>query len=237
MILPLLGRVAGPQQFSHDGSILSDRWTSDWSDHWGDHQPPNNDSDESPHKVAFIVLSVFYCLGFLISTCIVFGNAYNSQTKTYNWDQRWVPSLVRRDACLMLFFPIVFLLPAFLWPLVVASWILYQLYKVALRLAYVVSDAARSATSCCGVPLPRRDRPGPDGATAPVDLEMGVAVCSEGEGALSDDGSEIVSDGASVRSAGSCKSDRPPSYTSVQPDEDGEHSGGEAEGLLAKGAE
>lgn len=100
----------------------------------------------------------------------------------------------------------------------------------------------RSSTSCCGIPL-RRRRSGSDGAAAAAtdaaassdpDLEMGP-VDTHGEdrvGGVQPDGGADDSDTlAGVRRAGSGESERPPSYTSMPPDED---DSGEADGLLAK---
>lgn len=88
-----------------------------------------------------------------------------------------------------------------------------------------------SATSCCGIPIPRSKKQADGGAAdgeAPQDLEMGAV---EDEGAAPDGGDDDF-DRASVRSAASAESERPPSYASLAPHEDG---GGETDGLLGKG--
>lgn len=90
-----------------------------------------------------------------------------------------------------------------------------------------------SATSCCGIPIPRSKKQaeggGGDGET-PRDLEMGAIADGEDRGAAPD-GGDNDSDRASVRSAASAESERPPSYASLVPHDDG---GGETDGLLGQ---
>lgn len=180
-------------------------------------------------KFLSIVLIVAYVIGFLIATLIIFNHAQDPETKQTKWDQPWVPAVARRDACAMLFFPVFFLLPAILWPLVVAGWILVLIVSgLWLTLG--------SATSCCGIPLPRKEQAeggGGEDAT-PRDLEMGDVAGGEDGDASGGDG-QAGSDQASVSSAAaSAESERPPPYASLEPDEGGER---ETDGLLGKGAE
>lgn len=175
-----------------------------------------------------IVLIIAYVIGFLIATLVIFSNTQDPETKKTKWDQRWVPAVTRRDACAMPFFPVFFLLPALLWPLVVAGWILILVVSgLWLTLG--------SATSCCGIPLPRKKQAegggGEDGT--PRDLEMGDVAGGEDGDAPGVDG-EAGPDQTSVSSAASAESEHPPPYASLASDEVGER---ETDGLLVKGAE
>lgn len=153
-------------------------------------------------------------------------------------DKPWVPALARGDACLT---PVFFLLPAIFWPLVFPALILgalgFILYSAAFGLWSLISPA--TATSCCGIPLPRRGgraKTAAAAASSPPDLEIAAfVVCGEdGGGELEAGGGKDDSDEVGGRCAGSGESERPPSYTSLPPEED---DSGEADGLLAKGAE
>lgn len=170
-------------------------------------------------------LVIVYIIGFIIAARIIFGQVYPGDGKTANWDLPWVPAVTRRDAAAMPFFPVFLLLPAILWPLVVAGFVLVL---VVSGLCVTLG----SATSCCGIPLPRKKEAESGGSsdTAP-DLEMGAVAGGE-EGGAPGGGEEVVSDRASELSSASAESERPPPYASVAPDEDGE---GETDGLLAKG--
>lgn len=172
-----------------------------------------------------ILLIVPYIFGFIITAFITIGHAHDSETKITKWDQPWVPSITRRDACAMPFFPFFFFLPAILWPLVLAGWIL-------VLIATGLWMTLGSASSCCGIPLPKRKQADGDGGggEAARDLEMG-AVDDSGEHGDAPGGGDGDSDGASVRSATSAKSERPPSYASLEPREDAD---GETDGLLGQ---
>lgn len=171
-----------------------------------------------------ILLVIVYIIGFVFATSVIMQHAHDPETKTYKWDQPWVPGITRRDACAMPFFPIFFLLPAILWPLVLAFGIL------VLAIAGLWMTLG-SATSCCGIPIPRSKKQAEgDGGDAetPRDLEMGAVADGEDRRAAPDSGDDN-SDRASVRSAASAESERPPSYASLAPYENG---GGETDGLL-----
>lgn len=171
-------------------------------------------------------LVIIYIIGFIIAARIIFGQVYPGDGKTANWDLPWVPAVTRRDAAAMPFFPVFLLLPAILWPLVVAGFVLVL---VVSGLCVTLG----SATSCCGIPLPRKkeaESGGDSSETAP-DLEMGTVAGGE-DGGAPGGGEEVVSDRASELSSASAESERPPPYASVAPDDDGE---GETDGLLAKG--
>ncbi|KAG8166996.1 hypothetical protein KVR01_002685 [Diaporthe batatas] len=161
------------------------------------------------------LLILVYILGFLTAAVMTIRHAHDSDTGSTNWDQPWVPGIARRDACAMPFFPVFFLLPAILWPLILAGGILLA---AGAGLCMMLS----SATSCCGIPLPRGDKKqaGGDGEL-PGDLEMGA-------------GSGSAEGGDGRAAEGSDKeSEHPPSYASLGPREDGD---GEADGLLGQGA-
>lgn len=174
-------------------------------------------------------LVVVYLVGFLIATFLILLGAYDSETKASKWDKPWIPAVTRRDACAMPFFPVFYLLPAILWPLIVA-------FSILVLIASGLWMTLGSATSCCGIPLPRKKQDegasggGGEGAR---DLEMGAVVNGEDVGAP--EGGEEVDPGdrASVGSVASAESEDPPPYASVAPDEDGER---ETDGLLSKSA-
>lgn len=155
------------------------------------------------------LLILIYIVGFLITAVIITQNAHDSETKTTKWDQPWVPGITRRDVCAMPFFPIFFLLPAILWPLILASGILVM---IAAGLCMVFS----SATSCCGIPLPRGDEQGEGDSEGNRDLEMGPIRSAEGGDATG---------------GGDDESEHPPSYASLGPRQDGD---GETDGLLGQ---
>lgn len=172
-------------------------------------------------------LVVVYVVGFLIATYLILIGAHDPETKASSskWDKPWVPAVTRRDACAMPFFPVFYLLPAILWPLVVAFAVLV-LAVSGLRMTL------GSATSCCGIPLPRKEREegAGGGGEEARDLEMGAVA----DGEDGDAGEEVgTEDRASVGSAASTESEHPPPYTSVAPDEDGDT---EMDGLLGKSA-
>lgn len=171
-------------------------------------------------------LVIIYIIGFIIAARIIFGQVYPGDGKTANWDLPWVPAVTRRDAAAMPFFPVFLLLPAILWPLVVAGFVL------VLAVSGLCVTLG-SATSCCGIPLPRKKEAESGGSseTAP-DLEMGAVAVGEDGGAPGGGGEDVGSDRTSELSSASAESERPPPYASVAPDEDGE---GETDGLLAKG--
>lgn len=175
-------------------------------------------------------LVVVYLVGFLIATYLILLGAYDSEMKASKWDKPWVPAVTRRDACAMPFFPVFYLLPAILWPLVVA-------FSILVLIASGLWMTLGSATSCCGIPLPRKKQA--EGASVggeeARDLEMGAVADGDGEDAgAPDGGGEVGSeDRDSVRSAASAESENPPPYTSVAPDEDGDR---ETDGLLGKRA-
>lgn len=167
---------------------------------------------------------IVYIIGFVIAAWIILRQVFPGDGKTANWVLPWVPAVTRRDAAAMPFFPVFLLLPAILWPLIVAAFVL------ALILSGLWVTLS-SATSCCGIPLPNmKEGEAGEGETAP-DLEMGAVAGGE-EGGAPGGGEGIGSDGASELSSASAESERPPPYASVAPDEDGE---GETDGLLAKG--
>lgn len=179
-------------------------------------------------------LVIVYVVGFLIATYLILVGAHESDSETKasssKWDKPWVPAVTRRDACAMPFFPVFYLLPAILWPLVVAFAVLV-LAVSGLRMTL------GSATSCCGIPLPRKEREegAGGGGEEARDLEMGAVGDGEDGSAPGGDGGEEVGseDRASVGSAASAESEHPPPYTSVAPDEDGDR---ETDGLLGKSA-
>lgn len=167
---------------------------------------------------------IVYIIGFVIAAWIILCQALRGDGKTAKWDQPWVPAVTRRDAAAMPFFPVFLLLPAILWPLVVA-------FSVLVLIVSGLWLTLGSATSCCGIPLPRKKgaEAGADGEAAP-DLEMGAVADGE-DGGTAVGGEGVSSDRASELSSASAESERPPPYASVAPDEDGE---GETDGLLAK---
>lgn len=174
-------------------------------------------------------LAVVYVVGFLIATYLILLGAYDSETKASKWDKPWVPAVTRRDACAMPFFPVFYLLPAILWPLVVA-------FSILVLIASGLWMTLGSATSCCGIPLPRKKQAegASGGGEEARDLEMGAVADGEDGGAPRGSGEEVGSeDRDSVRSAASAESENPPPYASVAPDEDGDR---ETDGLLGKSA-
>ncbi|KAG6366114.1 hypothetical protein INS49_000290 [Diaporthe citri] len=173
-------------------------------------------------------LVIVYVVGFLIAAFLILLGAYDSETKASKWDKPWVPAVTRRDACAMPFFPVFYLLPAILWPLVVA-------FAVLVLIVSGLWMTLGSATSCCGIPLPGKkedEGAGGGGGEEARDLEMGAVADGE-DGDAPGGGEEADSDRDSVRSAVSAGSERPPPYTSVAPEEDGDR---ETDGLLGKGA-
>lgn len=221
----------------------SDHWPT-WSESgpgWhssqsGHGSSPNHPNETQHHSdVPWVPLLVVYIVGFVIATLILFARAHEPETKSTRWSQPWVPAVTRRDACAMPLFPVFFLLPAILWPLVLA-WCVLVLVGTGLWLTL------GTATTCCGIPIPRRlkteDDGDGDGGEEQRDLEMGEVEGGEagdspvgGGGGVGD---EVNSDQASVCSASSSSgSERPPSYSSLAPDEDGD---GETDGLLDKNA-
>ena len=176
--------------------------------------------DDNFHTFLTVALSVGYTFGVVVS-CIALTTIYPTARLR---EKPWIPARARGDACLT---PLFFVLPALLWPLTPG--------------AFLVSHLVRSATTCCGFPLPRRlvGRDWNFAAAAPSapDLEMGPVVASaaedgagSGPGGGKDDSTPAV-----VRSAGSGESQHPPSYISLPPNED-EDDSGETDGLLAKSA-
>ncbi|KAI7782476.1 hypothetical protein LA080_013475 [Diaporthe eres] len=174
-------------------------------------------------------LVVVYLVGFLIATFLILLGAYDTETQASKWDKPWVPAVTRRDACAMPFFPVLYLLPAILWPLIVA-------FSVLVLIASGLWMTLGAATSCCGIPLPRRSQDegsSSGGAEEARDLEMG-AVADREVGGATDGGEEVGSeDRASVGSVASAESEDPPPYASVAPDEAGHR---ETDGLLGKSA-
>lgn len=168
----------------------------------------------SPNEMAYFLLIFVYIVGFSVVTVIIMCCACGNydETETTQCDPPWVPGITRRDACAMPFYPIFFLLPAILWPLVLALGILFV---IVAGLCVALS----SATSCCGIPLPRGKEEAQGDGGAPRDLEMGAVGPSE--------------DGGSHGGGGDDESELPPSYASLAPHEDG---GGETGGLLGQGA-
>lgn len=175
-------------------------------------------------------LVIVYVVGFLIATYLILLGVYDSETKTKTskWDKPWVPAVTRRDACAMPFFPVFYLLPAILWPLVVA-------FAVLVLIVSGLWVTLGSATSCCGIPLSRnkQDDDGDGGGEEARDLEMGVVADGE-DGSAPGSGEEVGSgDGPSVGSVASIETEEPPPYASVAPEEDGDR---ETDGLLGKNA-
>lgn len=204
----------------HPWSVSRPEWHSTHFDQISSSSSPDKMATHS--NLPSIPLIIVYIVGFVITAFIIFGHAHDRETKTMKCDQPWVPGITRRDACAMPFFPVFFLLPAILWPLVLAGWIL-------VLIASGLWMTLGSATSCCGIPLPhsrkQAEGDGGDGG-APRDLEMG-AVESEGATGGVDDDSDL----ASGHSAASTNSEGPPSYASLEAREDGD---GETDGLLGQ---
>lgn len=173
-------------------------------------------------------LVVVYLVGFLIATFLILLGAYDSETQASKWDKPWVPAVTRRDACAMPFFPVFYLLPAILWPLIVA-------FSVLVLIASGLWMTLGSATSCCGIPLPRKKQAeGSSGGSEEArDLEMGAVADGEDGGPPGDGEAAGDEDRNSVRSAASAESEDPPPYVSVAHDEAG---GRETDGLLGKSA-
>lgn len=166
---------------------------------------------------------IVYIIGFVIAAWIILCMVFPGG-KTTKWDQPWVPAVTRRDAAAMPFFPVFLLLPAILWPLVVA-------FSVLVLIVSGLWLTLGSATSCCGIPLPNKKEAEAGGDSEPArDLELGVVAGGE-DGGAPGGGEEAGSDRASELSSASAESERPPPYDSVAPDEDGER---ETDGLLAK---
>ncbi|KAL1876442.1 hypothetical protein Daus18300_002686 [Diaporthe australafricana] len=197
--------------------------------------PPSGWPEPEPddYTILIVILSVSYVLGILWGA-MVLRLTYPTVAPR---DKPWVPALARGDACLT---PVFFLLPALFWPLVFPALALgalgFILYSAAYGLWSLISPA--TATSCCGIPLPRRDGKAKAAAAAASssspDLEMGAVVACGEDGGGEAGGGEDGSDEVGGRCAGSGESERPPSYTSLPLDED---ESGEADGLLAKGAQ
>ncbi|KAG6355374.1 hypothetical protein INS49_003336 [Diaporthe citri] len=194
--------------------------------------PPDWVNEPDDYTIPIVVISSFYVVGILVGCLILRAVSYPAGPG----EARWVPAWARRDACLT---PLFFALPAFSWPLLPAVAVLTVIGFFLRALAGGLWNIVGSSTSCCGIPLPRRRSGGAAaaadaGASSDPDLEMGpVDACGEHPvGGVQLDGGADDSDAlAGVRRAGSEESERPPSYTSVPPDED---DGGEADGLLAK---
>lgn len=208
----------------------SSSWTAEilrWHSTHSDAGPPSSVSahhdDMASGSFPTTPVVIVYVIGFVIAAWIILCQVFPNG-KTTNWDQPWVPAITRRDAAAMPFFPVFLLLPAILWPLVVA-------FSVLVLIVSGLWLTLGSATSCCGIPLPRKKEAeaGADGETAP-DLEMGAVADGE-DGGTAVGGEEVGSDRASELSSASAESERPPPYASVAPDEDGE---GETDGLLTK---
>lgn len=201
-------------------------WHSQHSGYSSTSGSDHADAHEMSHhsKVTTILLSIVYGIGFIVMLWGIKRKVYDSKTKTATWDQPWVPAATRRDAAAMLFFPVFLLLPAILWPLVMACWIL-MLMVSGLSLTLGTAD------SCFGIPLPHKKQAEADGEDSAMtrDLELGAVA---GDRSIPEGGEEVDTDRASVGSAASAKSERPPSYTSAAPDEENE---GETDGLLDKG--
>ncbi|KAI3395123.1 hypothetical protein diail_1738 [Diaporthe ilicicola] len=174
-----------------------------------------------------VMISIFYTIGFLVTCCVLAGLGPTAAPR----DKPWVPARARGDACLM---PLFFVLPAFFWPQVFPAMILGFLYLTLSSLGRGLWSLAGTATSATRRQSDKAAEPTAAASSSP-DLEMGpVVACGEdGEGDEPDGGVDD-SDSAGVRCSGSGESDRPPSYASLPPDEDGD---GEADGLLAKSAE
>lgn len=189
------------------------------------------DDAMAPSSFLTTTLVIVYVFGFIVVAWITLSNVWDKEKKTYNWDKPWVPAITRRDGAAMPFYPMFLLLPAILWPLVVAGFILVLILS---GLFLVLGSALGSATSCCGISLLSQTEQAEAGEPT-RDLELG-AVAAGGEGGVPGGGGEeeAGSDRASVRSAVSAESELPPPYASVAPDEDGE---GETDGLLRKSAE
>lgn len=193
--------------------------------------PPDAPDDSHIFLVPIIMGSVFYTFGFLMA-CLLLATAGGGASMR---EKPWIPALVRGDACLA---PLFFVLPALFWPLVFPAILLCFIWLFLRAVAYVAWGLVGPATTCCGIPFPWR-RPGVHrdveaaDPSAP-DLEMGPVDASADDGAGGEHGGG-KDDSASdcVRSAGSGESGRPPSYTSLPPNED-EDGSGEADGLLAK---
>lgn len=196
--------------------------------------PPDWVNEPDDYTVPIVVISIFYVVGVLVGCSYLRCVSYAADPG----EARWVPAWARRDACLT---PLFFALPAFFWPLLPPVMALCVAAFFLRALADGLWNMVRSSTSCCGIPLPRR-RSGSDGADAAAaaaadssdpDLEMGpVDACGEhlARGVQPDGGVDDCDTLAGVRGAGSGESERPPSYTSIPPDED---DSGEADGLLA----
>jgi hypothetical protein len=173
--------------------------------------------DDNFHTFLTVALSIGYTFGVVVS-CIALTTIYPTARLR---EKPWIPARARGDACLT---PLFFVLPALLWPLTPGAFLVWNLVK--------------SATTCCGFPLPRRlvdrDWNFAAAASSAPDLEMGPVVARAEDGTGSGpDGRKDDSTLAGVRSAGSGESQHPPSYTSLPPNED-EDDSGEADGLLAK---
>lgn len=190
------------------------------------------DDAMAPSSFLTTTLVIVYIFGFIVSAWIILSNIYDKEKKTYKWDKPWVPAITRRDGAAMPFYPIFLLLPAILWPLVVAGFILVLIVS---GLFIVLGSALGSATSCCGISLLSRVEQGEAGGDETTrDLELGVVAGGEAGGVPAGGGEEEAgSDRASVRSAVSAESELPPPYASVAPEEDGD---GETDGLLRKSA-
>lgn len=175
-------------------------------------------------------LVIVYVVGFLIATYLILLGVYDSETKTKTskWDKPWVPAVTRRDACAMPFFPVFYLLPAILWPLVVA-------FAVLVLIVSGLWVTLGSATSCCGIPLPGNKQAESDSGDDDEarDLEMGAVADGE-DGGTPGGGEQVGSeDRASTGSSGSAETEDPPPYASVASEEDGDR---ETDGLLGKSA-
>lgn len=193
--------------------------------------PPDPPDHPNIYMVPIIMGIVFYTIGFLM-VCLALATAGGGASMR---EKPWIPALVRGDACLA---PLFFVLPALFWPLIFPAILLSFIWFFLRAVAWVAWGLVGPATTCCGIPLPWR-RPGGErdveAADSSVpDLEMGPVDASAEDGAGGEHGrakDDSAPDG--VRSAGSGESGRPPSYTSLPPNED-EYDSGEADGLLAK---
>lgn len=199
--------------------------------------PPDWVNEPDDYTIPIVVISIFYVLGVLMGCSILRCVSHPAGPR----EAQWVPAWARRDACLT---PLFFVLPALFWPLLppVMALFIGGFFLRALTdgLWNGLWNIVGSSTSCCGIPLPQRRsesiEAGAAGAAASSDpdLEMGpVDACDEHRvGGVQPDGAADDSDTLTVvRCAGSGESERPPSYTSMPPEEDGS---GEGDGLLTK---
>lgn len=106
-------------------------------------------------------LLIVYCVGVSIGSFITMGAFILKDPPEDPADCcncfTWIPTIFKRNLCLRPFCPLVALLPALLWPLVVASVVLASVALLTLdcvdRLVSLVFP--NSTTTCCGYPLGR----------------------------------------------------------------------------------